>query len=117
MCFCHTYFWILLAALLRESTDPGGHMADDLKQTGKADDTRINVVQDHEVKKRITDSFLRGIDGRWTCIEAATSDHPTKNIQFTPGAVFGPEDTFMMVKVAKWLDSLADGRRAGLMLR
>jgi hypothetical protein len=25
-------------------------MADDPKQTGKADDTRINVEQDHEVK-------------------------------------------------------------------
>jgi hypothetical protein len=25
-------------------------MADDLKQTGKADDTRINVDQEHEVK-------------------------------------------------------------------
>ena len=24
-------------------------MADDLKQTGKADDTRINIEQDHEV--------------------------------------------------------------------
>jgi hypothetical protein len=24
-------------------------MADDLKQTGKADDTRINLDQDHEV--------------------------------------------------------------------
>jgi hypothetical protein len=25
-------------------------MADDLKQTGKADDTRINIEQDHEVR-------------------------------------------------------------------
>jgi len=75
-------------------------MADDLAQAGKAEVTR----------KRITDSFQRGMDGRWTCIEAATFDHPTRSIRFALGAVFGPEDTFMGVKVAKWLDSLADAR-------
>jgi hypothetical protein len=31
-------------------SDAGGQMADDLKQTGKPDDTRINVDQEHEVK-------------------------------------------------------------------
>lgn len=76
-------------------------MADDLEQASKAEVTR----------KRITDSFQRGMDGRWTCIEAATFDHPTRSsIRFARGAVFGPEDTFMGVKVAKWLDSLLDAR-------
>jgi hypothetical protein len=69
------------------------------------------------MKKRITDFFRRGMDGRWICTEAATFHHPTKNILFARGAVFGPEDTFMGVKVAKWLDSLVDARRAGLTVR
>lgn len=32
-------------------TDPRGAMADDLKQPGKPDDSRIDVNQDHEVKR------------------------------------------------------------------
>jgi hypothetical protein len=63
------------------------------------------------MNKRITDAFRRGVDGSWTCIEAATVDHPNGRIQFVPGMVFRPEDVFMGVKVAKWLDSLADSRR------
>lgn len=61
--------------------------------------------------KRITDAFRRGADGSWTCIEPATFDHPSGRLQFTPTAVFGPEDVFMGIKVAKWLDSLMDARR------
>src|SRR5688500_14220445 len=30
--------------------DTGGSMADNLKQTGKQDNTRINIEQEHEVK-------------------------------------------------------------------
>lgn len=63
------------------------------------------------MNKRITDAFRREPDGSWKCVEAASFDHPTGRLQFTPGAVFGPEDVFMGVKVAKWLDSLMDGRR------
>jgi hypothetical protein len=65
------------------------------------------------MKKRITDAFRRETDGSWTCIEAISVDHSVGRIQFTAGAVFHPEDTFMGVKVAKWLDSLADTRRSG----
>ena len=64
------------------------------------------------MKKRITDAFHREPDGSWTCIEAASFDHPDGRIDFTPGTVFGPEDVFMGVKVAKWLDSLVDARHA-----
>lgn len=64
------------------------------------------------MKKRITDAFRREADGSWICVEAATFDHPSGRIQFTPGAVFGPEDVFMGLKVAKWLDSLVDARHA-----
>ena len=63
------------------------------------------------MEKRITDYFHREADGAWTCVEALTVDHPSGRIQFSPGARFGPEDIFMGVKVAKWLDSLADARR------
>ena len=61
--------------------------------------------------KRITDAFRREADGSWRCVETTSVDHPTGRIQFTAGTVFGPEDVFMGVKVAKWLDSLADARR------
>jgi hypothetical protein len=61
--------------------------------------------------KRITDAFRREPDGSWRCLEAASFDHPSGRIRFTPNAVFGPEDTFMGVKVAKWLDALTDARR------
>jgi hypothetical protein len=64
------------------------------------------------VEKRITDSFVRGNDGRWTCIEAVTLDYPPRPIQFRPGMTWGPEDSFMGIKVAKLLDSLVDARRA-----
>jgi hypothetical protein len=64
------------------------------------------------MKKRITDAFHREPDGSWRCVEAASFDHPNGRLQFTPGAVFGPEDVFMGVKVAKWLDSLVDSRHA-----
>lgn len=63
------------------------------------------------MNKRITDAFRREADGSWTCIEAASFDHPSGRIRFTANAVFGPEDTFMGVKIAKWLDSLTDARR------
>lgn len=66
------------------------------------------------MEKRITDSFVRGSDGRWTCIEAVTLKHQPRAIQFKPGMTWGPEDSFMGVKVAKLLDSLADARRAGV---
>ena len=63
------------------------------------------------MKKRITDAFRREADGSWTCIETTTVDHPNHGpIHFTAGAVFHAEDTYMGVKVAKWLDSLADAR-------
>jgi hypothetical protein len=64
------------------------------------------------MKKRITDAFHRDADGSWTCVEAASFDHPSGRLDFTPGTVFGPEDVYMGVKVAKWLDSLADSRHA-----
>jgi hypothetical protein len=64
------------------------------------------------MEKRITDSFVRGRDGRWTCIEAVTLSYSDKPIQFKPGMSWGPEDSFMGVKVAKLLDSLVDTRRA-----
>ena len=106
-------------------------MADDLKQTGKPYDQRFEavakagpVVKKREaraapidaggtVRKRITDSFVRGSDGRWTCIEAVTLHYPSKPIQFKPGTTWGPEDSYMGVKVAKLLDSFVDARRAG----
>ena len=63
------------------------------------------------MQKRITDAFHREADGSWRCIEAISADHPTAGqIHFTKGAVFHPEDVFMGVKVAKWLDSLVDAR-------
>jgi hypothetical protein len=62
--------------------------------------------------KRITDAFRREADGSWTCVEGVTYEHPVGRIQFTAGAVFRPEQTFMGLKVAKWLDSLADARHA-----
>ena len=65
------------------------------------------------MEKRITDSFVRGSDGRWTCIEAVTLKYSPRAIQFKPGMTWGPEDSFMGVKVAKLLDSFADARRAG----
>jgi hypothetical protein len=63
------------------------------------------------MRKRITDAFRREADGSWTCVDAITVDHPSGRMQFTPGAVFHPEDVFMGVKIAKWLDALADTRR------
>jgi hypothetical protein len=63
------------------------------------------------MKKRITDFFHREADGSWTCTEAVSANHPSAGpMNFTKGAVFHPEDVFMGVKVAKWLDSLADAR-------
>jgi hypothetical protein len=64
------------------------------------------------MEKRITDSFVRASDGRWTCIERAVLNYPTGSIEFRPGMTLGPEDSFMGVKVAKLLDSLVDTRRA-----
>ena len=64
------------------------------------------------MQKRVTDAFRREADGSWTCIEAIAVEHPSGRIKFSAGAKFGPEDSFMGVKVARWLDSLADGRRA-----
>jgi hypothetical protein len=64
------------------------------------------------MEKRITDSFVRESDGRWTCIEAVTLNHPPKAIPCRPGMTWGPEDSYMGVKVAKVLDSLVDARRA-----
>ena len=66
------------------------------------------------MKKRITDSFQRVTDGRWTCIETVTLYHADKSIPIKAGAVFGPEDSLMGLKVAKLLDSLVETRRAGL---
>jgi hypothetical protein len=65
------------------------------------------------MQKRITDSFVRASDGCWTCIEAVTLDYPSKPIRFKPGTTWGPEDSYMGVKVAKLLDSFVDARRAG----
>jgi hypothetical protein len=64
------------------------------------------------MEKRVTDSFVRGSDGRWTCIEAVTLNAP-KAIRFRPGMAWGQEDTYMGIKVAKLLDSLVETRRAG----
>jgi hypothetical protein len=85
-----------VAALLESHT--GGNVTDDFKET---------VMQ-----KRLTDSFVRQTDGRWTCIEAVTLNSPARAIQFRPGMTWGPEDTFMGMKVAKLLDSLVETRRA-----
>jgi hypothetical protein len=63
------------------------------------------------MNKRLTDAFRREPDGSWTCIEATSFNHPSGRIQFTANAVFGPEDMFMGVKVAKCLDALIDARR------
>jgi hypothetical protein len=65
------------------------------------------------MEKRLTDSFVRASDGRWTCIEAVTLNHPRREIHFKPGMTLGPEDSIMGVKVAKLLESLSDARRAG----
>jgi len=65
------------------------------------------------MEKRLTDSFVRASDGRWTCIEAVTLKHTAREIHFRPGMSCGPEDSFMGVKVAKLLESLSDARRAG----
>ena len=63
------------------------------------------------MKKRITDAFHREPDGSWKCTESIEAEHPTAGtIHFRAGAVFHPEDIHMGVKVAKWLDSLADAR-------
>lgn len=64
------------------------------------------------MEKRITDAFRREADGSWTCVEDVTYEHAAGRIQFTAGAVFGPEQVFMGMKVAKWLDSLTDARHA-----
>jgi hypothetical protein len=61
------------------------------------------------MNKRITDAFRRETDGSWTCLEATSFEHG--RIRFSAGAKFRPEDRFMGIKVAKWLDSLADTRR------
>jgi hypothetical protein len=63
------------------------------------------------MEQRITDAFRREVDGSWTCIKRASYDHQTARMEFRPGMKFGPEDVFMGVKVAKWLDSLMDARR------
>jgi hypothetical protein len=65
------------------------------------------------MQKRITDSFVRGIDGRWTCTEPVKLDHPAGTLKFNHGAVFGPGDTYRGIKVAMWLDCLIESRRAG----
>jgi hypothetical protein len=70
------------------------------------------VARGDTVEKRITDSFVRESDGRWRCIEAATLSSPAP-IHCKPGMTWGPEDSYMGVKVAKLLDRLADTRRAG----
>jgi hypothetical protein len=64
------------------------------------------------MQKRITDSFVRDSNGRWTCIEPVTLKSPPRAIDFRPGTTWGPEDSYMGVKVAKVLDSLVDARRA-----
>ena len=64
------------------------------------------------MEKRITDSFVRASDGRWTCIKAVTLNYPPRAIHFRPGMTLGPEDSYMGIKVAKVLDSLVDARRA-----
>jgi hypothetical protein len=63
------------------------------------------------MQKRLTDSFVRGSDGRWTCIEAVTLSSP-KVVHFRPGMAWGPEDSYMGIKVAKLLESLTEARRA-----
>jgi hypothetical protein len=65
------------------------------------------------MQKRITDSFVRGADGRWTCIEAVTLNHAPRALRFRAGMSWGPEDSFMGVKVAKLLDSFVEARRIG----
>jgi hypothetical protein len=52
------------------------------------------------------------MDGRWTCVESVAVEHPKGRLQFNRGAVFGPGDTLMGIKVAAWLDSLVETRRA-----
>jgi hypothetical protein len=65
-----------------------------------------------EMKKRLIDSFVRQSDGRWKCIESVTLNSP-KAVQFRSGMTWGPEDSYMGIKVAKLLDSLVETRRAG----
>ena len=40
----------LAHSLLAYRVTTEAHIADDLKQTGKSDDSRINIEQDHELK-------------------------------------------------------------------
>ncbi len=64
------------------------------------------------MQKRITDSFIRGLDGRWTCVEPVTLKYPPRLIQVRAGTTWGPEDCLMGVKIAKLLDACMDTRRA-----
>ncbi len=65
------------------------------------------------VHKRATDSFERGVDGRWRCIEAVTLHYADHDVPIEAGAEFGPGDTRGGMKVAEYLDSLVETRRAG----
>jgi hypothetical protein len=49
-------------------------------------------------------SFRREASGTWTCLAAATIDHPKGRIQVTPGSCFSPGTNFMGVDLAAWLD-------------
>jgi hypothetical protein len=49
-------------------------------------------------------SWTRSDTGTWTCLVAATLDHPNGRIQVTPGTSFAPGTIFMGVDVAAWLD-------------
>jgi hypothetical protein len=50
------------------------------------------------------DSFARDSNGVWTCLVAATIEHPKGRIQVTPGSRFSPGTNFMGVDLAAWLD-------------
>jgi hypothetical protein len=50
------------------------------------------------------DVWRRSDTGTWTCLAAATLEHPKGRIQVTPGTSFAPGTRFMGVDVAAWLD-------------
>lgn len=58
--------------------------------------------------------FVRDGDGTWTCISAATLNHPQGRIQVSPGAKFPPGTSFMGIDLPAWLDEemMKDERRA-----
>jgi hypothetical protein len=66
----------------------------------------------HEIVEDLWKSWTRSNSGTWTCLSAATLDHPNGRIQVTPGTSFAPGTMFMGVDVAAWLDEQVRERDA-----